>query len=107
MVYLIHLEKPLAHARHYIGFTPGSGKRVLNKRMTKHKNGTGSKFLAAVNRAGIDWHVARTWEEGDRTFERQLKNRKKSSCLCPECIAGKKTVINNDTTISKANSTAN
>jgi predicted GIY-YIG superfamily endonuclease len=96
MVYLIHLEKPLAHARHYIGFTPGSGKRALNKRITKHKNGTGSKFLNAVNQAGISYKVVRTWDEGDRAFERQLKNRKKSSCLCPECIEAKKN-LNNDT----------
>lgn len=106
MVYLIHLDTPLAHARHYIGFTPGKGKRALNKRMTKHKNGTGSKFLNAVNKAGIGWNVVRTWDEGDRTFERKLKNQKKSSCFCPECIAAKKTVKSNDT-ISKTNITAN
>jgi predicted GIY-YIG superfamily endonuclease len=81
-VYLIHLDRPLAHARHYIGFTDD-----LERRLHEHQQGNGSKMLAAVARAGISWRLARTWS-GDRTWERRLKRYKKSKQLCPICSAG-------------------
>jgi len=86
MVYLIHFDKPYKHANHYIGFTDGA----LEDRIAKHRNGTGAKLLKVINDAGIGWNVVRTWEDGDRTFERKLKNRKKSSDLCPICKCKKK-----------------
>lgn len=83
MVYLIHLDKPLAHARHYIGFTNN-----LTQRMHDHELGTrGAKFLKAVRDKGINFRVVRTWPDGDRNFERKLHNRKKSGDLCPVCRA--------------------
>lgn len=83
MVYLIHFKQKLHHAEHYIGFVD----RNLAQRLKKHKAGTGAKLLAALNRAGIPWEVARVWQDGDRHFERKLKNRKKSRCFCPVCGA--------------------
>jgi len=81
MVYLIHFQTKLHHAEHYLGFVEHN----LPQRLKKHKAGTGAKLLAALNRAGIAWDVVRVWKDGDRHFERQLKNRKKSRCLCPVC----------------------
>lgn len=81
MVYLIHFDQPLAHALHYIGFAESS----LKARIKKHRSGQGARLLAALNRAGIGWKVVRLWEEGDRTFERKLKNRKKTKDICPCC----------------------
>lgn len=81
MVYLIHFEKKLHHAEHYLGFV----ERNLKARIKRHKAGNGAKLLAALNRAGISWEVVQVWKDGDRHFERQLKNRKKSSCFCPVC----------------------
>lgn len=83
MVYLIHLDKPFKHARHYIGFVE-SDEMVL-ERLAKHQAGTGSKFLRAVNAAGIGYHIARVWPGYTRTQERELKNQKKSSRFCPIC----------------------
>ncbi|MBE7170531.1 MAG: endonuclease [Williamsia sp.] len=83
MVYLIHFKTKLHHAEHYLGFV----ERNLSRRIKKHKAGTGAKLLAALNRAGIAWDVVRVWPDGDRHFERKLKNRKKSRCLCPVCGA--------------------
>ena len=80
MVYLIHFEKPLAHSRHYIGWTSN-----LEKRLAHHKNGTGARILLALNLAGIAWKVVRTWPEADGHFERQLHNYKNSPRLCPIC----------------------
>lgn len=85
MVYLIHFERKLKHAQHYIGFVDGN----LPQRIARHKRGSGAKLLRAVNAAGIPWHVARTWPEGSRTFERQLKNYKNARHFCPVCQAQK------------------
>jgi hypothetical protein len=60
-VYLIHLDRPLAHARHYLGSTDD-----LERRLHEHEQGNGSKMspapapsrrrgagVAAVARSGI------------------------------------------------------
>jgi predicted GIY-YIG superfamily endonuclease len=78
-VYLIHFHSPLKHAKHYIGFTLNLEGRCLD-----HRKGVGSKLLAAVSAAGIEWSVVRTWD-GTRDFERSLKNRKNAPRLCPVC----------------------
>lgn len=84
MVYLICFDQHYKHARHYIGFTDNN----LEDRIESHRKGTGARLLKVINEAGIGWNVVRTWEKGDRKFERQLKNRKNSKQLCPIC--GKK-----------------
>lgn len=81
MVYLIHFDKPLHHAQHYIGYANES----LEQRIKRHRSGDGSKLMRAVTRAGIPWRVVRTWQDGSRDFERQLKQGKHSSRLCPIC----------------------
>jgi predicted GIY-YIG superfamily endonuclease len=79
-IYLIHFESPLAHAKHYLGWTNN-----LEKRLIRHKNGNGSALMRAVKKAGIDWTLVRVWEGKDRFFERALKNRKNTPKLCPIC----------------------
>lgn len=79
-VYLLHLERPLAHAQHYLGWT----ERDLSGRLRYHLNGRGSRFIAAAVGAGIRVAVARTWP-GTRHLERKLKNRKGAPRLCPVC----------------------
>ena len=79
IIYLICFDKPYHHARHYLGFTTD-----LQKRIDKHMSGEGSKLLRAVTEAGITWSVVKTWE-GDRNFERSLKNKKNTPKLCPRC----------------------
>lgn len=87
-VYLLCFDKKFRHAKHYIGFVEKN--ENLTKRLAHHRKGSGSKLMAAVAKAGIGFCVARIWPDGDRNFERKLKNRKKSSELCPYCIASKK-----------------
>ena len=79
-VYLIHLERPYHHARHYLGFAGD-----LQQRLIQHRNGTGAKLLRAVNKAGIPYQVVRTWE-GYGALEQQLKARKNAPRLCPVCM---------------------
>lgn len=81
MVYLIHFDQPLKHAQHYLGFV----EKDLDQRIRRHRNGQGAKLLRAVNQAGIGWSVVKVWEDGDRNFERSLKNKKKTKCFCPKC----------------------
>ena len=79
MVYLIHFSRKLHHAGHYLGYASN-----LDNRIERHRSGDGAKLLRAVQEAGIDWEVVRTWE-GDRTLERRLKRQKNAGKLCPIC----------------------
>jgi len=85
LVYLVHFQKPLAHAQHYIGKSNNIDRRVL-----EHRNGRGSRLLRVVSARGIDWDVVRTWEFSTSAeagkFERQLKKKCKSARrICPVC----------------------
>lgn len=84
-VYLLHFDRPLHHAKHYIGFT-----RDLETRIALHRKPNGSShhaLMRAVYRAGIGFTVARVWPDGDRELERKLKARKSAPRLCPICKA--------------------
>ena len=83
MVYLLCFDKKFKHAKHYIGFA--ENQRTFEARMKHHAKGQGSRLMAAVAKAGIGFCVSRTWPDGDRNFERKLKNRKEASALCPHC----------------------
>lgn len=83
MVYLLHFEKPFRHARHYTGFaeTPAT----FARRIAHHRAGRGARLVARAADAGIDFEIARVWEDGDRTLERALKDRHGASRFCPVC----------------------
>jgi predicted GIY-YIG superfamily endonuclease len=86
-VYLIHFEEKLHHAGHYLGYS-----KILSIRIWQHKINQGAKLIRAVNKAGIEWHVVRTWTVDDQELERLLKNQKNSPRYCPICnpaLAGK------------------
>jgi len=78
-VYLLHFERPLHHAQHYIGYAED-----LEARLARHRSGNGARLVEVFTVAGIDFTVARTWE-GDRDLERRLKRRKNARRLCPIC----------------------
>lgn len=80
IVYLLHFERKLKHAQHYIGYT-----NDLAKRLKRHNDKQGSHLVAAVVKNGIGFILARTWENVDYAFERQLKKRKNTKYLCPIC----------------------
>lgn len=87
MIYLIHFQTPLAHARHYIGFVDGDLDQV-QARLQEHRAGWGAKILAECNRRGIAYDVVATFP-GDRARERQMKKWKKGACKCPICSPSK------------------
>lgn len=92
MVYLIHFDSPYprdsrASVRHYLGYSASgrSGRGMIRRRLDHHANGRGSRFMRAVSLRGIGWRVVRTWWEGDRTLERNIKRSKNLPRYCPIC----------------------
>lgn len=79
-VYILHLDRPLKHARHYIGFAVD-----LERRIAHHRAGTGARFTQVLHEQGIGFTVARTWDGADKNFERRLKNCKHAADYCPLC----------------------
>lgn len=79
-VYLLHLDPPVEHARHYLGWTLD-----VDRRLAQHQRGAGSPLVAAAVAAGSTVVLARTWVGVDRFFERRLKNRHAAPKLCPVC----------------------
>ena len=80
-IYLLHLQHPYCHARHYLGWTA----RRLDERLAEHRAGRGSPLIAAAAAAGITFELAATWP-GTRHDERRLHRYKNSPArLCPIC----------------------
>src|SRR5262245_13452383 len=88
VIYLIHFDRPYRHARHYLGFVRTEAE--LEGRIAKHRNGSGARLLAVVNAAGIAWDVVRTWADGDRSRERQIKDTRCVPDYCPVCRAARR-----------------
>jgi len=85
-VYILHLNTPLHHARHYTGFSTNS--RTLAERLEHHRRGSaGCRFTSVLHDLGIGFTLARVFvgKRFDRNFERKLKNTKKVTRYCPIC----------------------
>ncbi len=79
--YLLHFDRPLAHALHYLGWAQDD----IDARIETHRRGQGARLLAVLKREGIGWQLARTWPGASRSFERRLKRLHKISPYCPIC----------------------
>lgn len=91
-IYLVHLDQGMLvregpngpiYARHYIGWAQSD--HTLQLRLERHTNGTGSSFMAEVERRAISWRLVRMWR-GDRFDERRIKNRREAPRFCPVCV---------------------
>lgn len=85
MVYLLHLDAPLASgstAQHYIGWSKNGW--TFKERLSRHQAGQGARFTQVAVERGIGFAVVRKWK-GDKCFERKLKNQKNARRLCPIC----------------------
>ena len=82
MIYVVHIEPPLEHAAHYVGYTKHDDVEI---RFAEHLAGKGAKLLKAAVERGHELRLVRVME-GDRNRERQLKrNGGHGPALCPEC----------------------
>lgn len=84
-VYLLHFTKPLAHARHYCGYTPG----LVADRLKLHEAGQGANICKHAVLNGAELRLARTWNfntwQEAREFERKLKRTHHLGRYCPLC----------------------
>ena len=84
-LYLLHFDRPLGHAAHYLGFA--NSEAMIPLRIEHHRKGNGARLMAAVVQAGIDFELVRIWPEGSRVEERRLKAHG-SPRYCPKCNPG-------------------
>jgi hypothetical protein len=82
VVYLLHFDRPLAHAQHYVGIALDGDPL---RRLAEHLAGHGSPLVRAVVEAGIRVDLVLS-VPGDRRLERRMHNRHGSG-LCPICKA--------------------
>jgi len=85
-VYLLHFDRPIGTtgkgaAQHYLGSTEN-----LKRRLHRHRTGySGSCIVRAFHALGIGFVVARTWEDPDRSRERNMKRNHHIGRACPIC----------------------
>jgi hypothetical protein len=77
-MYLIQVDRPYRHARHYRRWTEN-----LDHRLAEHHAGRGSPLIAAALTARIELQIATT-SSGDRCEERRLhRDHSSRAWLCP------------------------
>lgn len=87
--YLLHIDPPYQHAKHYLGYSEQDD--TGEKRLAMHLSGRGSPLIKAAVAAGCKVSLVRVWQQATRTFERQLKNNGHvGPRLCPTCRAAKR-----------------
>lgn len=86
-VYLLHFDRKLAHAQHYIGWTEQSPEYRLQDHLNNRNRA--ARIVVAAVAAGIGVTIARVWPGETRSFERALKKRANAPRICPLCRAAK------------------
>ena len=82
-VYLLHLEPPLRHSQHYIGYA--RDERQLKERVRRHQNGTGGVLPKYAILNGSRVELAHVWPETPKEFEKYLKTYGGATRYCPIC----------------------
>ena len=96
-VYVLHFDRPLKHAKHYVGWSKDHPLKP-NGRIDKHRKGQGSALTKALFQAEIGFEVSIIWEGVCRNFERRKKNSGGASRYCPICKDSKIKRPNNSNT---------
>lgn len=78
-VYLICLDRPLGHARHYVGWANN-----LEARLAYHGGPGGARILAVAKSRGITWTLVRKMP-GSKQDERRVKRAGGQVRYCPRC----------------------
>src|SRR4051812_2694064 len=77
--YLLHFERPIFGAQHYLGWALN-----VERRVALQARGGGARLVRQALHAGIAIDWVRTWPEADRKREYALKRRAPKS-YCPTC----------------------
>lgn len=94
-VYLLHIDPPYKHARHYIGWSKAYRP---NERINQHLLDTAkaNPLIKAAIAAGCLVSVAHIWHQrADRKFERQLKNLERHTEVLPALQPARAAVTEN------------
>lgn len=90
-IYLLHLDKPLHHARHYAGCTTD-----LTQRLITHATGHGSHLTRHLYLIGIGWTLGGIYQAKEgcnlRAIERILKDQKHGPRYCTLCTGRPQTL---------------
>lgn len=82
MVYLLHFDRPVKHARHLITVAHSSfgaiGRRVSYEQLADEP------LVRAARAAGVTLTIARVWDGGEARA-RQLRHTGGSTRMCPVC----------------------
>ena len=79
-VYLIHIDPPYRHFRHYAGGTS----RAPETRFLEHLGERGARLCKLAIAEGSKLTLVRTWPNQTWDFEKRLKKRNLKE-LCPLC----------------------
>jgi predicted GIY-YIG superfamily endonuclease len=82
--YLLHFDRPIYRAQHYLGWATN-----IDRRVAQHSRGKGARLVAQALAAGISVDLVRVWPEVDRAEERSLKRRGPKG-QCPRCQPNKR-----------------
>ena len=85
MIYILEFDRPLHHARYYLGWT--KDEYTLPARLKHHANGTGAAICRAAVEQGISFKCIATFP-GTRHDERRLKQYKNTPRLVRRLRAG-------------------
>lgn len=82
-IYVIHFDRPLGHARHYVGSTG-----ALRQRLCRHAHGHGSRLTRELHKRGIGFRLGglfRAKPEWMRRIERLCKAHHQAAHFCGFC----------------------
>jgi len=82
MIYLIHIDPPVSHAKHYLGWTTPERLAV---RLRHHEQGKGARLLLAALERGALVRLVRLWRDGSILEERRIKRTSRLAVHCPVC----------------------
>jgi predicted GIY-YIG superfamily endonuclease len=77
--YLLHFDRPIYRAQHYLGWATN-----IERRVGQHRRSRGARLVAQALAAGIRVDLVRIWPEVDKAKERSLK-RSGPKAYCPKC----------------------
>lgn len=84
VVYMLHFERPIGKARHYVGSTESP---ALRARIKRHKSGGGAALTSEAVRLKIPMRIAHIWTAQSRAREQEIKAAGKFSRHCVYCRA--------------------
>lgn len=87
-VYLLHLDPPLRHCRHYIGYARTGTN--LDERLIRHQKGTGGVLPREAGKQGSIISLVYVWLTAGKEFERRLKRNGGAVRWCPVCAVNKR-----------------